>query len=189
MKWHPLQSIPEGWPQWTVCIALLCLFLWLGGKAGGPRESGRPGVIHLELAWNQPEAQKILKIWDAQGVRDKFRDAIYWDFGFILVYPLALGLACIMVARSFPISALRGEGFVAILNYALLVAGVLDCIENVCMLQVLKGSAAAHWPFIASLCASIKFILIAGGLMYWLTGALGWAFSLFKPAGIQTGSH
>jgi hypothetical protein len=188
MKWHPLQIIPEGWPQGVALIVLGVLALLFARKADGPPAPGRPNIVRFEFAWNQQTAEKILKVWQDDGVRKDFQRSIYWDFGFILFYVPLIGLACIMASKSFPIPILRNEGFVADLVWLLCIAGILDVIEDICMLQTIGGASISYWPLMASLCASIKFFLIIVGLLYVLLGIGGWVFLFFKPKSPSIGT-
>jgi hypothetical protein len=53
---------------------------------------------------------------------------------------------------------------------AIIVAGLLDAVENVAQLLMLAGHRTQPWPALASVCASLKFFLIGVALLYALYG-------------------
>lgn len=54
------------------------------------------------------------------------------------------------------------------LSWAMLLAGMADAIENALLVRVLAAGAdrGLAWP--AGLCAAVKFVLLATGLLWWL---------------------
>jgi hypothetical protein len=127
------------------------------------------GIVSLELARTPEVAAKIVAEWE--GVR---RTRAYLDVGadclYLAVYPLALSLACGMLADAVRARGRRG-GLIGLgMSWAVLSAGVFDFIENVALVQVLEAPwdggpvAVAYWS------AVVKFFLILLALGYLLFG-------------------
>ena len=59
-------------------------------------------------------------------------------------------------------------------GYEILVAGgsALDAVENLALIQLLRGSTWEPWPALARACAIPKFAIVAAGLLYVAVGSL-----------------
>lgn len=90
------------WPQrWLLLGVLLALAAVVMFGRLGPldevlktREPG--GILALEFAWSGERAAGILAAW--KGLEAVVRLQTRWDYLFLLCYPLALSLACAMLA-------------------------------------------------------------------------------------------
>ncbi|MBI3694379.1 MAG: hypothetical protein HY238_06025 [Acidobacteria bacterium] len=110
--------------------------------------------MSLELAFTPERAGRMIASWgpaqDA-AIRLQAQDDIW-----LFVYSTTLALACVMAAGRF-------AGLVA---WAQWLAGLFDFLENRAIARMLAGTVAAPWPQVAGACASLKFLLVLGGLLY-----------------------
>jgi hypothetical protein len=132
------------------------------GKAPG-------GIISFELAYSEPTARGIIQSWDCTA-RIYAGISLGLDFLFIAAYVMAIGLGCVLAAAA----AFPGKGFFfatgIVLSWVQCGAGLLDCIENTALIQLLTGPGVRNLPEVAFFCAVPKFILTGTGLVYILTG-------------------
>ncbi len=164
---------PARWVLFLVlAVATVCYSLALGkqGKDLNNRVATH-AVVSYELAWTPDRADAIRQSWADANQLDLARKQIHWDFGFLVLYPLAFSLACSLLARS-PKSFGGPIGFV--IAWSVLAALPLDATENLFMLRMLDQGATKLDVVGASLAAGIKFvvlfvacgyILIQGGLL------------------------
>lgn len=128
------------------------------------------GVLDLEFAWTPEQIETIFSAWGAEG-RGLEALAVWWDFGFIPSYGFFIFGAVLLVARR-----LNGKArdFGPIMSLTPLIAGGFDVIENISLLLMLNsgGPINATIPFIASLCATIKFSILIIGIIYFFVGLL-----------------
>lgn len=139
---------------------------------GGPlkTDAAPAGIISFELAGTLALTQKMVASWGQMG-------QVYaglnlgLDYLFIVAYPAAIGLGCVLVARSLAqrIAFLVPIGIA--LAWAQWFAALLDCVENYALIHVLLGSQQEVLPVIAAWCAVPKFAIVGIGIMYVLVGA------------------
>jgi len=143
------------------------------------------GIVGFELAGTPDRATEILADWGDDG-REGAEQAIKLDYGFLVAYSVLLALATgsvtmIVTARGWE----RAERIGWVLAGLVLVAGLLDAVENTALLQVLSGydlgDIGSANTTIAMVAASAKFafLLVAG---FYVVGGLGavW-FSRSRP--------
>ena len=170
---HPFEwlSIPV---QKTVFIVILIitLFMIFGSfllNAPLTTTDAPAGIISYELAYKLDNARRIVSSWKCTG---KLYAGIILglDYLFIVAFVLTLGLGCILAARVFS-QKIKVLFFIGIiLSWMQLGAGLLDCIENVALIQVLLGSKLSFWPVIAFFSAVLKFTIAGIGLLYMIIG-------------------
>ena len=123
------------------------------------------GIISFEFAATPERAQEMLDSWSPDArIRAGFIQGL--DFLFPIAYSTTVGLGCVMAAG---VIARRGQAISRLgiwLAWGLWLAAVLDYIENIGLLFILFGIVQSPYPQIAAVCASIKFALLAIGLVY-----------------------
>lgn len=124
------------------------------------------GIISYEFAGTLPVAQAMIESW---GVTARISAGLNlgFDYLFLALYPLAIGLGCVIVARG---GFLSTPGI--LLAWGQLLAGLLDAIENYALIQLLLGARDPGLPIIALWCATPKFLIVGVGIAYVLIGAL-----------------
>lgn len=166
---------PQGITLLTLTAAALVLVLVGMGLMSKPRReiraAGGPGMLAFELAGTDRAVRAILDRWGEEGQQAARRQLVA-DFVFIAGYTAALvalagGSVDTVAQRSWLGFADAG----ALLAWGALVAGVLDVIENACLLRILAGASeravniAAAW--VARVAAVAKFFLL-GVVIAWL---------------------
>lgn len=164
---HPFDRIPAGRIRVyflpvlgvTVLVGIALLLLDPGGK----------GIVGLEVAGSVEAAERVMAVWTE-------RDLIHAAFGtgldylFLLAYANAIALSCIWARRVFRQAWLAGLG--GVLAWAAWVAGALDAVENMAMLDMIRGPVTSPAPQVAAACAYPKFVLVYAGIVYVLAASL-----------------
>ncbi len=126
------------------------------------------GIVGFELAATRDRATLMLQAWRGLGVVELVRNSLRLDFGFLLVYPLSLGLACRIVSRRM---AGVYDRVGAQLSYAVLACAPLDAVENLSLLRMLDLGASETLARLAAVSAVLKFALVLAAVVFVL-GAL-----------------
>lgn len=166
---HPLERISH--QQRTVVFYILLgvtiILLLSMNFVGMPLNTAAApqGIISFEFAATPERAQEMLDSWSpAARIRAGFIQGL--DFLFPIAYSTTVGLGCVMAAG---VIARRGQAISRLgawLAWGLWLAAALDYIENIGLLALLFGAVQSPYPQIAVVCATIKFILLAAGLVY-----------------------
>ncbi len=174
---------------WTlVVIALLGVFVMTVGVFRGMEDHLRSagaagGVVALELAFTPARALALIDAWPADGIAVAQR-ALWLDIVYIALYASGLAAACTLIARHGPGGWARWGRRLTPLP---LVAALLDVIENVNLLLVVQragaGAELSPFTYLATLCATVKFALIAVTLVFLLLYALRWVWQRLRSAG------
>lgn len=158
-------------------IALALAMLGHTAVLGRPltTEAAPAGIISFEFAGTAANAQAMVQSWDATAqLTAAF--LLGYDFLFPLVYGSAIILACLWaIERVRPLATgwAVGGNYLA---WGMVVAVLLDYVENVALYQLLFGSTAVGWAPLATICAGVKFLLIGCAIAYvtavaFITGA------------------
>ncbi|MFQ5458902.1 MAG: hypothetical protein ACE5FC_10705 [Myxococcota bacterium] len=139
----------------------------------GPLRTGDApfGIVSFELARTAAKAGAILASWDA-AARVSAGLSLGLDYLFLFAYALALALGCVLVGG---LARNRGTWLAALaapLAWSLLLAAVLDAVENYALIRLLLGEGGGEWPALAWGCAVPKFVAVALGLLYLTGGGL-----------------
>jgi hypothetical protein len=140
--------------------------------------TGGPSILGLEFAGSERRAAEIMAEWGGHG-RDLARLSLWIDFGFMLSYGTFFTLAAIATrdfARERGLRLLAVAGIAAPLLAAS--AALFDVAENIVWLLVLGGHAGGAAPLFATVCASLKFLLIGLAIAYVLWGLLARLYRL-----------
>jgi hypothetical protein len=129
------------------------------------------GIVSFEFAGELSLAQKMVETWGRKG-RIAAGISLGLDYLFLLAYAGSIGMGCVLIARGISKSAKYLYSVGIYIAWALLVAALLDAVENYALIRVLLGSNLAIWPKVAAWCAVPKFVIVAAGLVYILIGAL-----------------
>ena len=163
-------------PRWGLfALILLALFLSIILQiVGAPLTTAvaPAGIVSFEFAGDMERVERILASWD-QEARVHAALSLELDYLYLVVYPLAIGVACLKAAAFYQGKwpALSRLGFWLGLSQS--VAALLDAIENLALIRLLLGATMPFWPRLAQICATLKFVLVLAGLAYvLLTGLL-----------------
>src|ERR1051325_7695039 len=159
MAGNVFESLPHPW--WTLAAFALLTFV-IGGAMKRQAESlTMPevprGIGDLELAGTSECAAKIINAWKPAGVRVAIVNTLL-DFLFIPCYATTLALIFFWfasVTKHVPVLPV----IFLVWAWLMWVAGILDVIENLCMLGMLTAGANAILAPIAQVCATVKFVI------------------------------
>jgi hypothetical protein len=166
--WNPSSLVPAGTRPGLLVISFV-LFLIAGHFMKQLVAAVRPPPLDLQFAWGEVRASKILEKWSDADKR-AVRLSLVLDFVFIVIYVTCIAVACMLAADALVAAPWPGGGMGAIFVRAIIIAGLLDAIENVAQLFMLAGYKAQPWPALASVCASLKFCLVGVTVIYALYG-------------------
>jgi hypothetical protein len=142
--------------------------------------SGTPGIVDFEFVRNADRAARFLAEWGSEG-RDSVRLSLIVDYGFMVSYGAFVtlaGLATRDFGREQGRRALASAG--RVVPWFAAAAAVFDAGENAFLLLIVGGDAGSAAPALATVCASVKWVLIAVAVGYVVWG-LG--VRLLRPRG------
>ncbi len=141
-------------------------------KTGAPLNTPttQSGILSLEFAPNKIKVDSVLLAWQATpnstfSKIDAAKINTYWDFVFLFFYAGFLYFSCRKLSTGFR----EGTGFANAgihLSKAALVAGALDVVENICMLQSLAGNGSNSLAMVTMFAALIKWLLVIVCVLY-----------------------
>ncbi len=178
---HPFTwlSSPYRWPMFAILLIGTVLFAIELTRQGKPlRTSAAPGgILSYEFAWTKPKADTILTSWVE--IKGTARQQLLIDFGFLVFYPLALSLACAMLAGS----AFNNMAVVGVfISWAVLLAGPLDAVENLALLRMLDTGGSDFLARLAGFCAGVKFAFVYSSLGYLVLQGLATLLAKLRTA-------
>lgn len=95
------------------------------------------------------------------------KKSLYLDFGFLVLYSLSIAMGCIVLSRYTQKAKLITLGKYCALG--VVVAGACDAIENISLLKIAAGVDISFEPFLAGVCAGLKFLGVLTSLLFILT--------------------
>jgi hypothetical protein len=156
---------------WVMLIIsiLAALWPWLSMRKIDARLMENPphnGIVAFELVCDAPDALKMIDAWGPE-LSLLAGKSIKIDFFFIPAYVL-LFFAATMLFSLLASGLLRK--LIRAVAYLPIVAGIADIIENTFLLLILRSSRNIpdHYPLVAGTCASVKFMLLAVVVAFWL---------------------
>ena len=125
------------------------------------------GIVSFELTWNSATAQRMLDSWD-QRARLHAALSIGLDYLFMYAYgALAWSLMRLRAMALDHVQRPRLAHAFRSLSFAAWAAILCDAVENIAMWRILFGPVAP-WPLLASILATIKFVLLGLLLSLWV---------------------
>ena len=124
------------------------------------------GVMEFEFAWTSENINKIFTAWGQSGINKQIF-ATWIDFLYILCYGFFFAGLILLITRKLEGKSQEIGLYMTLLPF---IAGIFDTIENINLLLMLTNESFI-WsasPFIASLCASIKFGLLILALIFFI---------------------
>ncbi len=170
---HLLDFIPASFREkafWTLLILTLIL-LTLIQLLNIPLQNpvSPMGIISFELAGTPEKADAILQSWDSRAqLFAAF--SLGLDYLFLLAYGLTISLGVLMAAEKHGGNFEKVGGYV---GWGVLLAALLDALENLALWRLLSGWAQPHCAGTAAISATIKFALLALALCF---AFIGWVW-------------
>jgi hypothetical protein len=160
--------------QWIVLTGVATVAFWIAlGIIERSLPNGTPGIVAFEFVRNADRAARFLAEWGAGG-RDTARLSLIVDYGFMVSYGTFVtlaGLATRDFGREHDRRALASAG--RVVPWFAAAAAVFDAGENAFLLLTVGGNGGSAAPVLATVCASVKWVLIvvAVGYVLWGLGA------------------
>jgi hypothetical protein len=169
---HPLEFVPQEARKrlfFTLLLLTLSLFAIFRVLDTPLQTDYAPsGIVSFELAGSPQNAAHIVLTWSEQAqLNAAFGLGI--DYLFMPVYAFALAFGTLLAAGKHS-GWLRSLGAVA--GYGAFAAALFDAVENYALFQVLLGAFDSSYPMLAAVCASVKFGLLAFGLLVAVVGGV-----------------
>jgi hypothetical protein len=120
-------------------------------------ETAPSGIVSFELAGQLATARAIMEAW---GPRGQLYAGVSprLDSPFLISYASAIGLGCILISAYLA----KRTTFISRLSvwiaWGLVMAAVLDALENYALIRLLFGSQDFLWPIVAQWSAIPKFL-------------------------------
>jgi len=155
---------------WTLVILTLVVILGMQ-LSGAPlkTEAAPGGIVSFELVGTFEGSQQIINSW--QGSTMLYAGInMGLDFLFITLYSITIAWGCGLISARLPASWSFFKSAGTWLGYGVLLAALLDIIENISLIKILQGSQSHLLPQLANWCATPKFILVFLALLYLLIG-------------------
>ena len=149
----------QGALRWVWLVVAVATVAALADPASMP--AGSPSIVRIELGAHAPDP----------AVFDQLRESLGGDWWFIPAYVSLLGILVVWSGTGYRLGFLRR--LAKPVAYAVVVAGVLDCVENSMMLWGTRSSRDLPWQ-LASTAAWPKFALLLGAVVFVLGGAHSW---------------
>lgn len=172
---YPFDFIPPDWWArffWPL-LGLTILLMIVFGITGAPLTTAAApyGVVSFELAGTVENMREILASWDAQTqLRAAF--GLGLDYLFMVVYASTLIFGCGLATRVLQRSKWPLVRFGNPLAWGVILAALLDAVENVALTTIIFGTVASPWPEVARWCAIPKFGLIFIGIVFVIYGGV-----------------
>ena len=168
MTSHPLGSIPES-KQLRVFAALIVLTLLVSAVlqvSGEPlsTDAAPAGILSYEFAGTADKVKEVLGSWDERA-KAAAGFNLGLDYVYLMLYSTTIALAVLWLAAKNDFSGFLLPAAI-LLAWAQWLAALLDAVENVALVTMLLNAPADPWPTVAFVCASLKFLLIALGLLF-----------------------
>jgi len=151
-----------------VALSLLAVVTFIGiGATNRPLQTvtAPEGVLSLQFAGTPDRAEAVVASWDEkQRIYAAFNTGL--DYLFLAVYSPLLGLICAYLARVHAAASRWATATGHTLAWAVLVAGLLDGVENYGLLRLLLDPRDAALARLTTVCATVKFGLILVAVSY-----------------------
>jgi len=172
---HPFEWLsPSGQIRAFIFFFVLSLLVMVSLQVTGAHlitKVSPSGILSFEFAGDLSAAQNMVNSWGQTG-RVYAGLNLGLDYLFLLAYASAIGLGCVLVARSFSPRKRFLADLGNLIAYAQIAAALLDGVENYALIRVLFGTEMAVWPVVARWSAFPKFAIVGAGLIYVMIGTI-----------------
>lgn len=121
-----------------------------------------PGIIAFELAGTIENANQMVAQWEALNAIPLKKFSLFFDYIFILGYAGSLFLVFQEWWKR------TDKKWIMYFSYVPILAGILDGIENLGLLQIIYGEGTQFSASLAFYCASVKFALLLPSILLML---------------------
>jgi small-conductance mechanosensitive channel len=153
----------------AICTPVMIAIMVIHGAPLKIADVTPNGIIDLELAGTPHRALEIYQAWSPELLRTALKNT-YIDFLFLVSYGSLLCCLCLTVSRWYT-SSWRAAG--KWISLAMIVAAFFDAFENILMIKTLNGSMGKELIASTFMFSSVKFLLVAIGILYILLSLIG----------------
>ncbi|MES1224780.1 MAG: hypothetical protein ABUT20_55325 [Bacteroidota bacterium] len=138
-----------------------------------PLSSGE--IVQFEIAKTVDRAHSIINEWKTTGKYESGVKSTYFAYFFILLYTIAIALACRFISSCTGNEILikGGRGFA----WLIIVASICDVIENIAMSRTLQGTVSQLNVTMAYNLARVKFSIVIVCVLFALACTLYWVIA------------
>ncbi len=151
-------------------VVTLGIGAFLSGQDEKMRDTGGPGIVPFEVAFDRERAEEIKTDWDSEG-QDAARVSLFVDYAFLFAYGAFLALAAVATRET---AERRGWARMvragALAVPATVAAAAFDAIENAWLLITLETRAGDLAPLAGGIFACLKFAALAFVVAYLIAG-------------------
>lgn len=175
---RPKQAVMIG-VTLVALAATVVIFILMRPHEGEMQEQGGYGIVSYELAYSADKADDILTAWGPGGEKAA-RSSLLIDYAFMPSYALLFTGITLLIARA-QLGGLQGYGLWLVPGQ--IAAALFDALENAMLLTMLgtAGNVPAVPPVIAGISATLKFLLLALAILYWIVCGLAWVVRRLRP--------
>ncbi|HTI11080.1 MAG TPA: hypothetical protein VL832_21060 [Puia sp.] len=172
---------PPSWPArfnrlrqlfWLFLLLTIAYMIWMRNYLS-PLSSGE--IVQFEIAKTVDRAHSIINEWKNTGKYELGVKSTYFAYFFIILYTIAIALACRFISSCTGNDILikGGRGFA----WLIVVASICDVIENMAMSRTLQGTVSQWNVSIAYNLARVKFSIVIVCVLFALACALYWVIA------------
>jgi hypothetical protein len=151
---HPIDPVAAGELRWIAVPAVVVVVLVGVAFSLAPAGDGVGDIVRLELAGSESAANDVIDEWSERD-RGNAAFGVGIDYLYLVAYGVLIAAGCIWAGR-----VLARPGLGTLAAWGAFVAAGLDAIENIGMLNLVRGDVESPWPQLAATCATPKFVLL-----------------------------
>ncbi len=158
----------------STCIAAvlsIIVYLLMGPVETELTSTTGFGVMELEFAWTIAQIEIIFAAW-GESLIVKELGVTLLDMIFLVAYSVTLAGVTLLLTREVFLEPIKNWGYYFTLIPFL--AAIFDFVENINLILMLNSPTAfpEFAPFLASVCATIKFGLLIATIVFWIVGLI-----------------
>ncbi len=127
------------------------------------------GILSFELTGNLSGSKAIINSWQNEKIIFAGIN-MGLDFLFLTLYSFTIALSCLLISKKIPEQRRFLKKTGTVIAAAVMVAAILDIVENIALIKLLLGSENESLPLLAKWCAIPKFLIVLSALLYIISG-------------------
>ncbi len=132
-------------------------------------EAAPGGILSFELVGTLDGSHTIINSWKNE-ILTYAGINMGLDFLFLFLYGITIALSCLLISKRLPAHWKFFKKLGIWLAVVVIIAALLDIVENIALIKLLLGSENALLPVLAKWCAIPKFLLIFLAIVYVIIG-------------------
>lgn len=132
-------------------------------------EAAPGGILSFELVGTLDGSHAIINSWQNELLTYAAIN-MGLDFLFLSLYGMTIALSCLLISKRLPEHWKFLKKLGIWLAVFVIIAALLDILENIALIKLLLGSENALLPVLAKWCAIPKFLLVLLAIVYVIIG-------------------